>query len=114
MKESMHFEQSVEDTPQKVTKTKLFDLLEKLGLQYSTEGEGGDFKIVIDLPPEHIVEKARLERGNVLNRELPTRFDEEKFKPLFRAIKRSTNLDCEMIDNGGEKDKYIVRVFKKP
>lgn len=112
MEKSRHFEQPIEDKPQKMTKARLHGLLEELNLDYSIEGEGNNFNIIIQLPEKHIQEKQKLEQGSVLNEAIESSFDKENFYPLFQAIKRSTNFDCEMI-NTDDKSKYIISVFKK-
>lgn len=112
MEKAMGFVPSAENEPQKMTKTRLSRLLEELNLQCSFQGEGGDFDIVIDLPQEHIEEKNILENASLLNKAILTKFDEDKFLPLVRAIKRSTNLDCQVISSD-DKSKYIISVFKK-
>jgi hypothetical protein len=108
----MNFELSAENVPQKMTKVRLNRLLDEMGLSYSLQGEGSDFNIIINLPPEHVTEKEKIVQASVLNDSHHTVFDEQSIWPIFRAIKHSTNLDCKMLDPT-DKDKYIISVFKK-
>ncbi|MBU4257174.1 hypothetical protein KJ586_04240 [Patescibacteria group bacterium] len=93
-----------------MTKARLHRVLEELNLKYTIDGEGGNFKIIIDLPEEHITEKNELMRGAVLNDDYATKFDKESIRPLIRKINGSTNFDCgiKTVNN-----QYIISVFKK-
>lgn len=87
--------------PKKMTRARLQGVLEELGLTYSIQERGKEtdgFRIVIDLPQEHVEEKQERIRGNVLNQPLHTSFDNEKMLPLIRAIKRSRNFGCEIVN----------------
>ena len=112
MERQRNFEPSVENQPRKITKTRLNRLLEGSGLQYSIKEDGSNVTITIDLPDEHIREKEQLETGHVLNEGIKTKFDEEKFLPVYRAIAGSTNLDCRKVTTD-DKSKYVLSVFKK-
>lgn len=98
------------ENPQKMTKNRLFEIIKLLNLKCVIDGEGNNFKIIIDLPEEHIREKEKLDKIAFLNRGYYTNFDNEKINPLFKQIKRSTNFDCEIEKTDGQ---YIISVFKK-
>lgn len=94
----------------KLTKTRLFRYLEEKGIEYTMEGEGNNFSIFIDIPPEHFedVERQKKKLGVIE----PTEFDKEVILPLVREIDYSTNLRCD-IKHTPDRKKYKISIFKK-
>lgn len=96
--------------PRKLTKTRLFGYLEEKGIQYTIEGEGANFIIFIDIPPEHFEDIERQEKK--LGSIGPTEFNNEVILPLVREINYSTNLRCDF-EYTPDRKKYKISVSKK-
>lgn len=94
----------------KVTKARLQRLLESLNVNYSINGEGGDFEILIEKPEGYAEEKTEALAGKVLNDSYHIPFDRENLQPLIRAINRSDNLRCELRN---EENQWVVEVSRK-
>ena len=104
--------QSPKEIPQKMTGERLKKALGDLDLEYTIETGDKDFKfkIIVQLPQEHISEKDELMKDAFLNDAYHTEFETEKILSLVRMIRRSRNLDCK-IENTDKQ--YIVTAFKK-
>ena len=98
------------EVPQKMTNARLFKALEELGIIYTSEEKDGFLQITMELPEEHIKDKAELMKGAVLNDSYYTKFDNEKINPLIKKIKRSTNRDCTIKKSPTQ---YTILVTKK-
>jgi hypothetical protein len=94
----------------KMTKARLHKVLEALNLNYSIIGEGSDFEIIINPPEGYVEEKDKLYAGKVLNEGYHTTFDTDGLTPLIRAIGRSSNLGCNVQNEGAQ---WRVQVFRK-
>lgn len=116
MERMKSFEASAEVDPlkdldgKKMTKARLQRVLEALNINYSIVGEGSEFEIIINMPEGYAEEKAAMLAGKVLNESYPVAFDSDSLYPLVRAINRSSNLKCDIQNEGIQ---WRVQVSRK-